>query len=251
MSLSHRRGPRIGAGLLVIGVLLLVSGFSLAALADPGGVQLVEICHCEGHSGSDEYHTIEVAPSAVSSHLASGFDYLGPCVTPSDGSTSTTEDWTSTTADQTSTTMDWTSTTVDQTSTTMDWTSTTVAATPVTLDSTSTTLAVAPASEEATSTTVASTSTTTSEDAGVDATDDEQTTSTTATSTSTDTEAEEVEELPYTGANMLFVIPGVLFVAVGAFAVFVTGGLGHASAAHAAAGSQRFAMGLHRGRHEA
>lgn len=225
MSLSHRRGPRIGAGLLVIGVLLLVSGFSLAALADPGGVQLVEICHCEGHSGSDEYHTIEVAPSAVSSHLASGFDYLGPCVTPSDGSTSTTEDWTSTTADQTSTTMDWTSTTVDQTSTTMDWTSTTVAATPVTLDSTSTTLAVAPASEEATSTT--------------------------ATSTSTDTEAEEVEELPYTGANMLFVIPGVLFVAVGAFAVFVTGGLGHASAAHAAAGSQRFAMGLHRGRHEA
>jgi hypothetical protein len=84
---------------------------------------------------------------------------------------------------------------------------------------------------------------------GVGAVGTDQTTTTIAPADN-DAASADVEELPYTGASMLLVIPGALLVAIGAFAVFVTGGWGHASAAHAASGADGFGLGLHRGRHQ-
>lgn len=223
---------------------MLVSGFSLAAGA--ASAPKVIICHYEGHNGSNPSHTIEVAPSAVSTHLASGFDYIGPCLPTPEGSTSTTEE--TTTTEETSTTVGSTPTTA-QTPTTVASSPTTLAPTSTTVE-TSTTVASDLVTAE-TSTTLAPPSTTTSEDGtGVGASGTDQTTSTIAPENDEAVSAV-ADELPYTGANMMLVIPGALLMAIGAFAVFVTGALGRGSAAHASSRANGFALGLHRGRHQA
>jgi hypothetical protein len=240
------RSARLGAGVIVIGILFLVSGFSLAAWAAP--VTRVELCH-SGHDGSGDPHTIEVAPAAVPAHLASGVDYIGPCVGGTEGSTPTSESPTSTAEDSTTSTVDEsTTTTQGSTTTTQGSTTTSEEPTTTTEDSTTTTVDV-----EATTVTTEPTDPSTSTSSGqtvIAPTGGQQGPSTTIGAIVVEAGAQTAEELPYTGVNMYLVVPGMLLVLAGAFAVFVANGPRPAAAGHIAFDSGRLTLGLHRGRHE-
>jgi hypothetical protein len=256
------RSRRIGAGLLVLGVLFVTSGFSLAALAAPGngnnngngngngngGGDHIEICHFQGQIGSGVFVTLTVSANSNGHFGNNGTqeagheaDYLGPCV---GDEVNETEDTTPTTTEDTTptTTEDTTPTTTEDTTptTTEDTTPTTVAIDSETL---------AENSEDDESTTTSTVGEVEDDDTLVVATGGESTTPSAPAAQSAEAEVE-VETLPYTGPTTYLIVPGMILLLVGAFAVFMSNGFGASGGTHVANEQARISVGMHRGRHE-
>ena len=232
------RSRRIGAGLLVLGVLFVTSGFSLAALAAPGngnsngngngngngGGNHIEICHFQGQIGSGVFVTLTVSANSNGHFGNNGTqeagheaDYLGPCV-----------------GDEVNETDDTTPTTTE------DTTPTTVAIDSETL---------AENSEDDESTTTSTVGEVEDGDTLVVATGGESTTPSAPAAQSAEAEVE-VETLPYTGPTTYLIVPGMILLLVGAFAVFMSNGFGASGGTHVANEQARISVGMHRGRHE-
>ncbi|MFZ0012809.1 MAG: hypothetical protein WAL25_01720 [Acidimicrobiia bacterium] len=224
MSHLHGRSTRLGAGLIVVGALVLTTGFSLAAFA----ADKVVLCH---RQGDGTFHTLDdVAPNSVAGHLAHG-DHLGPC----EGTTPTTEATTTSTLASTTSSEPTTTSTLASTTSSEATTTTTQEVGDVTI-------------------TTAATPTSSPEDTETDVEDTAAAAETSTTTTPSSDPAEVgavVDELPYTGAPTFLLIPGALLLIAGLLAVFVGWGFGGAGRAHLATEQGRFGLGLYRGRHEA
>lgn len=261
------RRARFGAGLVLVGVLLLSTGFSLAAFAASEGK--VVLCHFAGREGTDKGQTIEVSPAAALAHIdehgtpRAGHedDYLGPCA--EDSTTSTAGQSTSSTIEPV------TSSTSQSTTSSTSESSTTSSTHPITTSTAASQSTTSSVGEESTSTTdgaavsdITEATPPTSPEvttpvgptpgAGVVPEPSSATDGPTAADDSDDGSGDQsAEELPYTGPSTFLVIPGVLLVAAGAFAVFAGGGVVALSGGHVAGEQSAIRLGWHRGRHEA
>lgn len=247
------RSGRIGAGLLVLGVLFVTTGFSLAAIAAPGngngngnghgngngGGDQIEICHGSGEAGNAVYETMTVSANSNGHFDNNGTnkagheaDYLGPC---DEDEVDGTDETTPTTTEVT------TPTTQDTTPTTSDPT------TPTTVEVDSESLTETPDDDQ----------TTTTSTVGEDSDPETQVIAAGGESPTTTTPAGEraaadveVETLPYTGPSTYLVVPGMALLIAGAVAVFMSHGFGGSGGTHIATEQARISLGMHRGRHE-
>jgi hypothetical protein len=246
---DHRRIlSRVGG--LVACVALLVS--LLVPMTAFGQEEKVTICHAAGLRGSGQPVTVELAASAVygpgghfnedgTTKAGHEGDHLGACA-----------------GETTETTLSPPTTTQGQD----DSTSTTEPEE----DSTTTTSSPDATSEvestvDTTSTTIAGANPTTSVEvpndrAGLvegplpeaDQADDLEVANSTSSESTTAKTASET--LPYTGSSTSLIYPAWLLLLAGATVVFITRGFGADAGAHIAVETDRFGLGLHRGKHE-
>lgn len=229
----------------MLGTLLATAGLSLTAVAAPPS--MIQVCHYSGLAGTDKYETLELPPQAAYQHVdehgtpqaGHPHDYLGPCLPeeetnePDPSSTSST----STTTPTSTTTSVAVSDEGEESSTT---TSSTTSSTTVTTSATESIEITPVAPSEATTTT---------EPPGTGSAPNSPENQTPGRSES-EVAPVEVEQLPFTGPSTYLIIPGLLLVAFGGFAVFATYGFGGSGGGHVDADQTAFRLGLHRGRHE-
>ncbi len=229
------------AGILTSAGLLFALGAPMAAFG-VGGEQ-VTICHAAGQDGTTQFLTLTLPYTAVYGQAGHFYengtpragheeDYVGTCLVESTATTVADTSTTTTASESTTTTASESTTTTASESTT----TTTVAA--------ATTTTTPPSGDPEVEAVVS--------DPGPDDGSGDITSGTTesfAPATPSDDEVV-AETLPFTGFEDHLIVPALVLLLAGVFAVYITRGFRTAVGMHASVDSDHFGLGLHRGRHE-